>query len=159
MILARRRFLELGSGVVAGALLKPTLSIATPAESKTRAVAFDAFALLDPRPVFAKAEELFPGRGTELGNAWRTRQFEYTWLRTTGGHYVDFWQVTDDALSFAAKALGLELNSNNRALLMNAYLELRTWPDVPGATAGCPLQLFGADVDGQFQKLKLGGRL
>jgi 2-haloacid dehalogenase len=135
MILARRKFLQMGAGAVAGALLKPTVSIATPAETKIRAVAFDAFALLDPRPVFAKAEELFPGRGAELGIAWRTRQFEYTWLRTMAGHYADFWQVTDDALSFAAKALGLELNSNYRALLMNAYLELRTWPDVPGALA------------------------
>jgi 2-haloacid dehalogenase len=135
MILARRRFLELGAGVVAGTLMKPPPSDATTPRSKIRAVAFDAFPLLDPRPVFTKAEELFPGRGTELGIAWRTRQFEYTWLRTMAGHYADFWQVTDDALSFAVKALGLELTSNNRAFLMNAYLELRTWPDVPGALA------------------------
>ncbi len=86
MILARRKFLELGAGVVAGALLKPVPSAATTSRSKIRAVAFDAFPLLDPRPVFAKAEELFPGRGTELGIAWRTRQFEYAWLRTMDGH-------------------------------------------------------------------------
>ncbi|HEY5909251.1 MAG TPA: haloacid dehalogenase type II [Verrucomicrobiae bacterium] len=133
MILARRKFLELGAGAVAGTLLQPSPSAANTPRSKIRAVAFDAFPLLDPRPVFAKAEELFPGRGTELGIAWRTRQFEYTWLRTMAGHYADFWQVTNDALNFAAKALGLELDSNDRARLMNAYLELRTWPDVPGA--------------------------
>lgn len=135
MILARRRFLELGAGVVAGALVKPTSPAANALRSRIRAVAFDAFPLLDPRPVFAKAEELFPGRGTELGSVWRTRQFEYTWLRTAAGHYADFWQVTNDALSFAAKSLGLELDSSNRARLMNAYLELPTWPDVPGALA------------------------
>ena len=54
-------------------------------------------------PVFAKADEIFPGKGAELSNAWRTRQFEYTWLRTLGGSYVDFWQVTEESLMFAAK--------------------------------------------------------
>jgi 2-haloacid dehalogenase len=134
-ILARRRFIGLGAGVVASALVKPTPLAATAATYKIRAVAFDAFPLLDPHPVFAKAEELFPGRGAELGNVWRTRQFEYTWLRTVAGQYADFWQLTDDALSFAARALKLELDSSKRAHLMNAYLELRTWPDVPQALA------------------------
>jgi 2-haloacid dehalogenase len=125
----------MSAGVAAGALLKPIPSAAIAGRSKIRAVAFDAFPLLDPRPVFAKAEELFPGRGTELGKIWRTRQFEYTWLRTTAGRYADFWQVTDDALSFAAKALKLELDLSKRAQLMSVYLELRTWPDVPEALA------------------------
>jgi 2-haloacid dehalogenase len=68
-----------------------------------------------------------------LGKAWRTRQFEYTWLRTTAGHYADFWQVTEDALRFAARELQLDLDSRTRAQLMNAYLKLRAWPDVSDA--------------------------
>jgi 2-haloacid dehalogenase len=47
----------------------------------------------------------FLGRGFEVGNAWRTRQFEYTWLRTLTGTYVDFWHVTGEALTFTAKLL------------------------------------------------------
>lgn len=43
-----------------------------------RAVAFDAFPILYPRPVFALVDELYPERGPELSNVWRTRQFEYT---------------------------------------------------------------------------------
>jgi 2-haloacid dehalogenase len=70
-----------------------------------RAVAFDAFPIFDPRPVSSLAEEFFPGKGAELSNAWRTRQFEYTWLRTVAGRYADFWQVTEEALTFAARAL------------------------------------------------------
>jgi 2-haloacid dehalogenase len=81
------------------------------------------------------AEELFPGRGPELSNAWRTRQFEYTWLRTLAGRYADFWQVTEDALVFAAKSLKLDLDTRKRRRLMDAYLELRHWPDVPQAIA------------------------
>ena len=40
--------------------------------------------------------EAFPSKGAELSNAWRTRQFEYTWLRTISRSYADFWKVTED---------------------------------------------------------------
>jgi len=98
-----------------------------------KAIAFDGFPILDPRPVFAIVNELYPERGVELTNVWRTRQFEYTWLRTLSRRYSDFWQVTDDALVFAAKALKVELTPEKHARLMEAYLKLRCWPDVPAA--------------------------
>ena len=94
-------------------------------------IAFDAFAIFDPRPVFGLAETLFPGRGADLSNAWRTRQFEYQWLRALSGQYADFWQTTEDALVFAAKLLQLDLTQDKRAQLMGAYLRLKAWPDVP----------------------------
>src|SRR5262245_28752037 len=98
-----------------------------------RAVAFDAFPILDPRPVFALVEELYPDKGVDLSNLWRTRQFEYAWLSTISRRYADFWQVTDDALVFAAKALKVELTPEKHARLMEAYLKLRCWPEVPAA--------------------------
>ncbi|HSD59262.1 MAG TPA: haloacid dehalogenase type II [Burkholderiales bacterium] len=98
-----------------------------------KAVAFDAFPILDPRPVFALAEQLFPGKGNELSNAWRIRQFEYQWLRALSGHYSDFWQATEDALVFAAKMLKLDLTAEKRKELMEAYLALKAWPDVSPA--------------------------
>ena len=55
-----------------------------------KAVAFDAFPILDPRPVFALVNELYPEKGVELSNVWRTRQFEYTWLRTMSRRYSDW---------------------------------------------------------------------
>jgi 2-haloacid dehalogenase len=91
-------------------------------------VAFDAFPIFDPRPVFALADAMFPAAG--LSDEWRTRQFEYTWLRVASRHYADFWQVTEDALVFSASALKLSLSPGNRATLMHAYLRLKTWPDV-----------------------------
>ena len=100
---------------------------------RLRAVAFDAFPILDPRPVFALAEQLFPGRGVELSNAWRTRQFEYQWLRALARQYADFWQTTEDALVFSAQLLKLELTAEQRDQLMGAYLRLRAWPDVATA--------------------------
>ncbi len=81
------------------------------------------------------AEELFPGRGADLSSEWRTRQFEYTWLRVASQHHADFWHVTKEALVFAANRLKLELTAETREKLMEAYLKLKTWPDVIPALA------------------------
>jgi 2-haloacid dehalogenase len=111
-------------------LLASTPFAKTASLFKIRAIAFDAFAVLDPRPVFSLAETLFPERGLELSNEWRTRQFEYTWLRTLSGRYADFWNVTEDALNFAAKKTDIDLSQEQSLRLMNAYLGLKPWPDV-----------------------------
>lgn len=104
-----------------------------PGPRHTQVVLFDAFAVFDPRPVFRLAGELFPGTGPALAEEWRTRQFEYTWLRTASQRYKDFWAVTEDALRFACSKLALDLTDAKRERLMGAYLALRPWPDAPGA--------------------------
>ncbi len=71
------------------------------------ALAFDAFPVFDPRPIAALAEALFPGSGSRLVELWRLRQFEYSWLRTVSGQYVDFMKVSEDALVFAGRSLNL----------------------------------------------------
>lgn len=129
--LARRQFLSLTASAVAGAVVEGRAASAVAAYVPVQAIAFDAFPIFDPRPIPALADEVFPGRGPELCQVWRTRQFEYTWLRTVAGRYADFWNVTEDALVFAARSLNLDLDSQRRARLMNAYLELKAWPDVP----------------------------
>ena len=129
MSLDRRTLLAGAGGAMAGALLPPWADLAPP-QRALRAVVFDAFPILDPRPVFALAEALFPGKGSALSDAWRNRQFEYQWLRVLMGRYADFWQTTEDALVFAAELLKLELTPARRAQLMQAYLELKAWPDV-----------------------------
>ena len=131
MPLNRREFLQLtGRGVVAGTFLSPFRALAA-TQPRFKAIAFDAFAIFDPRPVFNLAEALFPGKGIELSNAWRTRQFEYQWLRAFATRYADFWQTTEDALVFAAKLVKLEMMSGERQQLMQAYLRLKAWPEVP----------------------------
>lgn len=101
------------------------------AREKIEAVAFDGFAIFDPRPIGAIAEAAFPGRGAALMTLWRTRQFEYSWLRTLTGNYVSFWQVTHDALTFACASLRLALTKATRDRLMEAHQRLEPWPDVP----------------------------
>jgi len=134
MLLNRRELAVLAAGsaiaVTAGAPLDRARAVNG---AKVKAIAFDGFPIIDPRPVVAKAEEIFPGKGLELSNTWRTRQFEYTWLRTLGGRYSDFWQVTQDALVFAAKVLRIDLSADQRDQLMQTYLGLKAWPDVAPA--------------------------
>ena len=125
----RREFLFIAGGV-ATSLLTPAPSTQAATKSKIQAIAFDGFVIFDPRPIFALAEKLFPGKGAELSNAWRTRQFEYQWLRVLSRNYADFWQATEDSLVFSAKLLKLDLTPEIREQLMNAYLELKAWPEV-----------------------------
>jgi 2-haloacid dehalogenase len=135
MFVNRREFGALAAGGAAAPIAGVSADHGLAADdAKTiKAIAFDGFPIIDPRAVFARAEEIFPGKGLELGNAWRTRQFEYTWLRTLGGRYADFWQVTEESLVFAAKALGIDLSADQRDQLMQTYLNLKAWPDVAPA--------------------------
>jgi 2-haloacid dehalogenase len=131
MLVNRREFVaRVADGVAAANAIAFVGQAQAARSTKIKAIAFDGFPIIDPRPVAAKTEEIFPGRGPELGKAWRTRQFEYTWLRTLGGHYVDFWQVTEESLVFAARMLKIDMSAGQRDQLMQSYLGLKAWPDV-----------------------------
>jgi 2-haloacid dehalogenase len=99
------------------------------APPRFKAVAFDFLVLFDPNSVVPAVEQTFPGKGQELTQLWRTRQFEYSWLRSITGRYVDFFAVTEDALVYAAKAMKLELTAERKQGLLEAYLHLTPWPD------------------------------
>ncbi len=112
-----------------------------------RAIAFDALAIFNPEPVGALTETIYPGKGAALMEVWRTRQFEYTWLRVLSGHYVDFEQVTHDSLVFATRRLKLDLTVDNALRLENRFHTLTPWPDVLNAVttllrAGLKLSLL-----------------
>jgi 2-haloacid dehalogenase len=125
----RRSLLTLA---VSGPLLQSARSRGR-AVRTTSAVAFDGFAVFDPRSVATRVEELFPGKSTAFLATWRTRQFEYTWLRTLIGSYTDFARVTEDALVYTAKTLNLELPEPHRQALMRCFSELHAWPDAAAA--------------------------
>jgi len=129
----RRRFVGTLTGALGTAALLAHGTAAQEtlkATGRIKAIAFDGFVIFDPRSVERRVEEQLPGRGAELANLWRTRQFEYCWLRTSGGQYADFWHVTDDALRYTAKSLKVSLTSAQHDGLMNAYRNLTPWPDV-----------------------------
>lgn len=113
---------------------------------EVRAVVFDAYGtLFDVHSVLAACEAAFPGRGEALSRAWRAKQLEYTWLTALMGRYRDFWQITEAALVFACRSLGLPGDEVSRARLMDAYLRLDPYPEVPQALAtlaGWPLAIL-----------------
>ena len=112
------------------------------AHRRYAAVAFDYFVLFNPDSVVSAVDRIAPGKGRALTNLWRTRQFEYSWLRSITGRYEDFYAITNDALLYAANAMQVGLTAAQRDQLSNAYLQLTPWPDAADALQ----QLRGADV-------------
>jgi 2-haloacid dehalogenase len=94
------------------------------------AIAFDAYGtLFDVYSISTLAEKLFPGRGLALAELWRTKQIEYTQLRTLCETYKPFWEVTQDALIFSCKKLELELGFEAHNALMGQYSTLPAFPE------------------------------
>jgi len=118
---------SLVAGATAALSAEPVMAALS--NRNVKAIALDGLAVFDSRPVAALAERIFPGRGEEVSALWRKQQFEYTWLRTLGQKYVDFFQVTEEALTFACKSLKLELTATDNDRLMQSHLELKAWPD------------------------------
>jgi len=99
--------------------------------SAIRALAFDAYGtLFDVHSVISTCNQVFPEKGPALSQLWRAKQLEYTWLRSLMGRYEDFWQVTEAALIFACRSLGLDCPPATREKLMDSYLHLDPFPEV-----------------------------
>lgn len=123
------------AGVVTVALLAVTMSApaAPPPKPRFKAVGFDYFVLFDPSSVVPEVEKVFPGKGADFTKAWRSKQFEYGFLRTITRQHRDFFAVTGDALDYTAEAMHLELTPEARDRLLDAYLRLQPWPDTVDA--------------------------
>ena len=100
--------------------------------NKIKACIFDAYGTLFD--VNAACRELSKEVGDsweQLASLWRLRQVEYTWLRNSMDQYIDFWQITSDALDYAMETLDIE-NIGLREELLNLYLKLEAYPEVKG---------------------------
>jgi 2-haloacid dehalogenase len=98
------------------------------------ALVFDAYGtLFDVHSVTTRAESLFPGKGAAISAAWRTKQLEYTWLRTLMGRYEDFSRVTAASLEWTFEHLGLGDEEAPRRALIEEYRKLAMFPEVPAA--------------------------
>ena len=95
------------------------------------ALVFDAYGtLFDVHSVTSRCESFWPGKGAALSAAWRTKQLEYTWLRSLMQRYRPFSEVTRDALAWACESLGLQLTVTQMEALMGEYQMLALYPDV-----------------------------
>ena len=98
------------------------------------ALVFDAYGtIFDVHSVGRLAESLFPGKGAALSTAWRTKQLEYTWLRTVMGRYEDFSRITVSSLDWALESLAIEAEDSAKRSLVDEYRKLAVFPEVPKA--------------------------
>lgn len=97
---------------------------------RVKACVFDAYGtLFDFNSAVARHRERLGGAADQVSALWRTKQLEYTWLRSLMGRHADFWQVTQEALDYALDARGVA-DRNLRNDILNTYLELDCYPDV-----------------------------
>ncbi len=98
-----------------------------------RGYVFDAYGtLFDVHGVVEAGREITSDPAA-LSATWRQKQLEYTWLRALMGRYEDFWAVTESALRWAIRRLGLTASETQVRRLMDAYLSLACFPEVAGA--------------------------
>ncbi len=110
-----------------------------------QAYVFDAYGTLFDVHSVIEAGRSVTSDPQALSNLWRQKQLEYTWLRSLMGRYEDFWAVTEQALRFTLRRLGIAAAEAQVEALMNAYLRLSCFPEVPVALrrlAGVPLGIL-----------------
>ena len=97
-----------------------------------KACVFDAYGtLFDVHSAVRNGGQVLGDKAGAVSELWRTKQLEYTWLRSLMGAHVDFWQVTSDGLDFALSASGVQ-NKELHDALMNLYLSLDAYEEVKG---------------------------
>jgi 2-haloacid dehalogenase len=95
------------------------------------ACVFDAYGtLFDVAAAAARCRDDLHGKADQLAEIWRLKQLQYTWLRSLMRRYVDFTQVTGDALDYALATVGID-DPPLRERLMGLYMELDAYPEVP----------------------------
>lgn len=96
-----------------------------------QACVFDAYGtIFDYASAASRCRDELGDKLEPLNALWREKQLQYTWLRALQGLHADFWKVTGDALDFAFDTLGID-NAELRSRLMNLYLTLDAFPEVP----------------------------
>jgi 2-haloacid dehalogenase len=102
---------------------------------QAQGLVFDAYGTLFDVHSVVEAARAVTSDPEGLSALWRQKQLEYTWLRSLMGRYEDFWAVTESALAFACRRLGLQPSAADRRRLMDAYLRLEAFPEARGALA------------------------
>ena len=100
-----------------------------------RGYVFDAYGTLFDVHSVVEAGRALTDDPLALSMLWRQKQLEYTWLRSLMGRYEDFWAVTESALRYAVRRLGLTATDAQVERLMGAYLTLACFPEVKRALA------------------------
>ncbi len=93
------------------------------------ACVFDAYGtLVDFNSAVERSRDRLGDKADALGELWRRKQLEYTWLRSLMNRYENFWRVTGDALDYSLAALGID-DAALRDDLMALYRDIEPYPD------------------------------
>ena len=91
---------------------------------------FDAYGtLFDVNAACRELSKEVGEQWQELATLWRVRQVEYTWLRNSMNEYINFWNITEDALEYAMETLNIK-NKELKKKLLDLYLKLEAYPEV-----------------------------
>jgi len=123
-----------------------------------RAYLFDAYGTLFDVHSVIEAGRSVTSDPQALSTLWRQKQLEYTWLRSLMGQYEDFWAVTEQALRWALRRLGLAASEPQVAALMDAYLSLACFPEVEAALARLQPRPLGILSNGSPRMLEAAVR-
>jgi len=94
------------------------------------AYVFDAYGtLFDVHSAVARLADRVGPDAPRLSELWRTKQLEYSWVRTLMSAYRDFWALTEDALDFALAKFP-SVDRSLKPALLDAYLTLDAYPEV-----------------------------
>ena len=98
--------------------------------NQIRACVFDVYGtLLDFNSAIKKLEDKIGPKSYQLGELWRRKQLEYSWLRTLMGKHADFDQITAAALDFCLSTLGIQ-DKELRNDLLGLFHKLEPFPEV-----------------------------
>ncbi len=98
----------------------------------TKAVIFDAYGtLLDVHSAMQRFASQLGGAWQDISQTWRSKQLEYSWVRTLAGQHRDFARLTRDALDFAAAKHGVR-DPSLLDEMEQAYRQLDAYPEAAG---------------------------
>lgn len=93
-------------------------------------VAFDLYGTLLEIESLEDAVRQYTPMAEQVVDTWRSRQLQLANLATTTGRYVDFDRITLVALHEIAPRYHLKLTPQDTKRLLDAWTELRAFPDV-----------------------------
>jgi len=102
-----------------------------------KALVFDAFGtLFNVLSLDQRLESHFGDQAPAINAIWRQKQLQYTWLRSLMDRYEPFSTVTSQALSFACQELGIRLEEEVRAHMVQGYYELQAFQELKEGLGG-----------------------
>lgn len=99
------------------------------------AIVFDAYGtIFDVHSAVMHHASTLGALAQPVSDLWRSKQLEYTWIRTLSGRYRSFWQLTEESLDYALQALAPS-HRGLRASILEAYRDLDAYADAKGSLA------------------------